>query len=105
MSIEHDLRRALRPKQPPDGFMQRVLARIHNERTAHSERAYARRPHARWLAAAAAVLLMTGGTWQYLRHQQMRSKTAKAEVMAALTIASEKLQLVRQMVSDQLVSR
>jgi hypothetical protein len=101
MSIEHDLRRALRPKQPPDGFMQRVRARIHNESVAHSHPADARLRHTRWLAAAAALVLMTGGTWQYLRHQQMRSKTAKAEVMAALTIASEKLQLVRQIVRDQ----
>jgi hypothetical protein len=114
MSIEHDLRRVLRRKNPSDGFAERVLARIGNEGPGHAEqdratgggapstRASARsgRAAASWLAAAAAVLLIAGGTRQYVRYQQVRSEKAKAEVIAALAIASEKLQLVRQIVRN-----
>jgi hypothetical protein len=99
MSLEHDLRRALRRKQPSDGFAERVLARqAPSTRADGGARSW--QGTTRWLAAAAAVLVIAGGTLQHFRNQQMRRETAKAEVMAALAIASEKLQLVRELVRD-----
>lgn len=97
--IERHLRRALRRKEPPAGFVERVLTRIAADRRAASDRV-AERPAApaRWLVAAAAALLVMLGAAQYRVHQQARQQAAKAQVMTAFEIASEKLQMVRQIV-------
>jgi poly(3-hydroxybutyrate) depolymerase len=97
MSFEQHLRRALRRKDPPAGFLQRVLTRIGDERRADSEvvgLAGGGRLMS-WLAAAAAVLLIVIGVAQYRTQQQMREQAAKAQVMSAFQIASEKLEMVR----------
>ena len=52
--FERDLRESLRPRQPPPGFAEAVLARA---RTSGG-----RRTPGFWLAAAALVVAMIGGT-------------------------------------------
>jgi hypothetical protein len=75
-----------------------VLTRIADERRAESDvrglSAGSRRTMS-WLAAAAAALLIVFGVGQYRTHQQMRAQAAKAQVLSALDIASQKLEMVR----------
>jgi hypothetical protein len=59
--LDDELRTALRREEPPDGFVNRVLERLPAE---PPRSAIARRGAARtWLAAAAALVLATGGAW------------------------------------------
>ena len=97
MSFEQHLRRALRRKEPPVGFDRRVLTRIAEERRAQLEGTVRARPRRviSWLAVAAATLLIVVGVAQYRAQQQMREQAAKAQVMTAFEIASEKLEVVR----------
>lgn len=64
--LDDELRNALRREEPPEGFVNRVLERL----PAEAPRAtIARRGAARpWLAAAAALVLATGGVWLVLPH-------------------------------------
>lgn len=88
--METELREALRRKQPPEGFTDRVLAAIHgvpSERTGMS----ACPPRRGWrMAAAAAVLVaLLGGGEAY------RIVRAKQQMLTALHITSAKLRDAR----------
>jgi hypothetical protein len=94
--LDAQLRRALRPVDPPRGFTERVLARISSEQ----------RParHSRWripLGLAAALLL---GLGIYVRAQQQRQQLvgleARREVIEALRLTDQKLDLALQSVKD-----
>jgi uridylate kinase len=76
--LEQELADALARKEPAAGFDGRVRARLH------------RGP--RWLAAAAAVLVVVGGgeAWR-----QYRGELAKEQVMTAMRIAGSKLNRVQ----------
>jgi hypothetical protein len=79
--LEIQLKRALAREDPPEGFEGRVLARTRLRRSAP-----------RWLAAAAAVLLIAGGGYSYRwREGQM----AKQKVLLALRITSAKLSRIQ----------
>ena len=114
--LEDELRRALRRREPPPGFTQRVLARVRQEAGARSlagvrseARLAQRAPWARWslfgprlrlgLAAAAAVLVLAVSlsVWRQRREEQERiaGAAARAQVMEALRITSAKLNRVR----------
>ena len=97
--LENELRAALRRREPPAGFTKRVLARIE---AAHAPKpgwrqvmaALFRIPSLRWAAAGVmACVLLTLGIAHYRRVQQERAagEAAKAQVMQALRIASNKL--------------
>jgi len=86
--FEHELRSALRREDAPSGFAARVMAHT-------AARAAPRR--AGWLAAAiAACLLLSVGGFEY---HQYRGRKAKQELLLALEIASEKLNVVQKKVS------
>jgi len=89
--IERDLREALRRREAPPGFAERVLAKT-------------RQPGARghwghswvWLAAAALVLLMIGSIG-VVREQrrQAEGERAKEQLMVGLRITGAKLRDVQ----------
>ena len=97
MSLEHELRRALKRKDPPSGFDDRVLSRIAAGDTARVPQA---RP--RWtrlpLPIAASLMLAVGAAY-YVQYQQYQDRQQRAEqaqveeaareVVLALQIASE----------------
>jgi uncharacterized protein HemX len=102
MSLDDDLRKALRPKAPPEGFAERVLVRVVLSPAAGPA---ARRPQGRTrlvraLAVAAALVVTAAGT-SYYRYQvvQLEGERAAREVRIALQIASEKLALVERRVN------
>jgi hypothetical protein len=100
MNLEHDLQQALRRKQPPDGFGDRVLERIASGTPAQA--ALPRwnwRPFALPIAASVAILI-GGGFYVSQRDPQGRApesmpyaegEHAVRQVVLALAIASEKL--------------
>jgi len=89
--FDNDLREALRRREPPPGFAERVLARAGNlgrhERPAFTWR---------WAAAAAAIILV-GGSLLYERHlQRVAGERAREQTMLALRLTGSKLHDVRQ---------
>ena len=85
--LDDELRYALRRKEPPEGFADRVMARLPVTMPA-------RRPSMvwRWVAAAAACLMVVAGTDQY--QQYRRGMEAKHQLLQALEITQAKLELV-----------
>lgn len=101
MNIEHELQRALRRKQAPPDFADRVLARI-DPKPAASTAAPSRIRH--WLAAAAAVTLLATGAARYHEYQQTVAEAERVnqDIRLALQITSEKLALVQAKVDASL---
>lgn len=90
MNPDARLRRALVPVDPPDGFAQRVRARVAREGPAVSPRP-ARRV-SRWMAIAATVLAVLAGPLAYREYETRREAlAARAKVVLALQIASREL--------------
>lgn len=115
-SLEDELRRALRRREPPPGFTERVLARVRQEADARNPLSTAppvqparraRRNGWAWFgprlqlgfAAVAGALLLTVSLslWHRYREEQQRKEgeAARAQVMQALRITSAKLNRVR----------
>jgi len=97
MNLEQELRRALKRKDPPSGFHDRVLSRIAAGETARTPATIQRWPRAA-LSVAASLILAFGGTFYIHRQQerQVREQLAQTEhaaraVVLALQIASEKI--------------
>ena len=65
-NLDDELRLALTREEPPEGFAERVLARLPREASNVVEMRPRRRMAPAWLAAAAALVLVAGGTWAML---------------------------------------
>lgn len=101
MNLEHDLREALKRKNPPQGFDASVLKRIANGETPSTPDTPDRWRHA--VLPVAASLLFVVGVGLYVDHRsEIRSQQAAAyeaaqaqeaahNVAVALLIASEKV--------------
>ena len=107
MDIEHDLQRALRRTPAPPDLADRVLSRIAADdvQGRHGASGETSRGNgrgisgpARWLAAAAAVVMVATGSFRYYEYQQTISEAerVKQEIRLALQITSEKLALAQQ---------
>jgi hypothetical protein len=101
MKFEDDLRRALRPEEAPEGFEERLRARL-------AERQALPIPVRRsgwpgiggWVAAAASVLALAAGGWYYeSRQTEDEGVRAARDVRMALQIASEKLSMAERRVN------
>jgi hypothetical protein len=94
-NLDEALKEAFRRQEPPDGFADRVMARVPERRSA---------PPPRWkrewlaIAASTCVAVIGAGAWQ--QHQrQIEGERAKQQLIYALTVASESLQVTKQMVT------
>jgi hypothetical protein len=90
MSLEQDLRHALRRESPAPGFASRVLQRIERERAP-------KRP--RWWRAVAASLTLTallGGWAAHTIHERREGEHAREQVLLALRIAGAKVRYAQQ---------
>jgi hypothetical protein len=81
--LEQELQSALGRKDPPADFAGRVMGQAGREAGKPPAR-----PWPRWLAAAAAVMLIAGAG---LRYRQYRGEVAREQVMQAFRIASVKV--------------
>jgi hypothetical protein len=77
--LEQELKQALARKEPAAGFD----ARVHRRMV---------RTMPRWMAAAAAVIVLASGGAMYRRHQ---GEQAKEQLLQAMRITSEKLNRVQ----------
>jgi hypothetical protein len=84
--LEDELRSALRRRQPPPDFAERVLARVAAGPVRPAPRVS--QPWVRWVAAMAAALLLAVGALEY-RHY--RGERAKDQLLLAVRIAGSKL--------------
>lgn len=80
--IEVQLRAALRRKDAPAGLAGRIMAKVEG-----------RRSGVRWLAIAAAVLVMTAAGWQYHaeRSRRMAAENSAQQLEMALRIVADRL--------------
>lgn len=106
--FESRLRAALRPVAPGDDFTQDLIARItaaHGPQSAkRALNRQRRRASAGWFAAAAAAsLLIAVGVQQHLRQQHDRAQglEARRQVIEALRVTSQKLDLAYQAIRTQ----
>ena len=105
--FEDKLRNALRRQPAPEGFAEKVMARITGlpQPGAQPGRrfgAFFASPIFRWAGALAACLLIVGGVAHYQRQERLRQQgeLAKVQVKQALRIASVKLNVARKKVQD-----
>jgi hypothetical protein len=108
--IESRMRTALRPVPPSADFSQKLLARLMAEKPVLPKtRRFTRspRPAAWWFAASlAASVLLAAGVQQHLQQQRLRQSglEARREVMEALRMTSQKLNLAYEAVKSQSTS-
>jgi hypothetical protein len=107
------LKHALRRQSAPDGFAERVMLRLEQQRLeekssprsnaiAHdSLLAFLTRPLARWATAGALAAALIAGEIhiQNVRRERAEGEAAKQRLMLALRIAGSKLQLARSRVN------
>ena len=106
MSLEQELRRALKRKDPPSGFDDKVLSRIAAGETAGapmSTRGWSRA----WLPVAASLMIAFGATYyvqqqhqRQAREQQAHAEQATRDVVLALQIASETISAAQARVEE-----
>ena len=97
--LEDDLRSALRHREPPAGFAERVLARAEGR----GVQTIRRRPTHGWTWAAAslaACLTLGLGLMEYRRGQETKARglEAKQELMQAMRITGSKLRIAQEKV-------
>jgi hypothetical protein len=104
MTIERDLRRTFRRQPAPPDFANRVLERLEPATMSRARIVSSshRRSAVRWLAAAAALTLVTIGGAQYYdyRHTIAEAARVQNEVRLALQIAGEKLVFVQRKLQE-----
>jgi hypothetical protein len=106
--IESQVRAALRPVEPTEDFSERLLARVMAERPVQAKPrrllAESARPLAWWLTSSlAACLILAVGIQQHAQQQRLRQSglEARREVLEALRVTSQKLNLAYEAVKNQ----
>lgn len=95
--LEEELKNALNRKEPSENFEERVTAAVEAEASA-GRRKVVQMPARRWLAAAAAVIVLAGAGEAYRRH---RGEEAAEQVMLAMRITGAKLNHVQMRVAGE----
>ena len=106
MRLEQDLRQALKRKDPPRGFDDRVLSKIAAGKTARVRTPTARRRQI-LLPLAASLMLAFGATYYLQQQQERRAHEARlnaeqtvGEVVLALQVASETISAAQARVEE-----
>lgn len=105
--LDQELRKALQRDSAPEGFTEKVLARVREEEARQPQvpsglLAFISRPAFRLAATAALFLAMIGGVAGYRRYEQQQEagKAAKQQLMKALRVTGTKLQYAQQKVGE-----
>jgi hypothetical protein len=96
--FENQLRDALRPVEPEEGFEQRVMARI------ASEGSRRRTKVTRWVSVALAASVAFAaivGTHQWQVRREQEGLEARRQLLEALRVTGEKLDLAYQAVNRE----
>ena len=96
--FEQQLREALRPVDPEEGFEQRVMARVAQERSR------ARTKVARWVSvalAASVVFAAILGTHEWQMRREQEGLEARKQLLEALRLTGEKLDVAYQAVNRE----
>ena len=96
--FEQQLHEALRPVNPEEGFEQRVLARIVQERSS------TRRKVTRWASvalAASVVFAAVLGTHEWQLRREQEGLEARKQLLEALRLTGEKLDVAYQAVNRE----
>lgn len=103
--IEHELRDALKREAAPEGFAERVLARVRQDEAQKASTwsgllGLVRQPAFRFAALAAVFVAMIGGVAEYRRYEQEQQagRESKRQLMQALRVTGAKLQYAHQKV-------
>jgi hypothetical protein len=106
--LESRLRAALRPVAPSDEFTQHLIARVTADKRRETNARGIRQPSPKatawWLSASmAASLLIAAGVQHYLqeRRETERGLEARREVIEALRMTSQKLNLAYEVIKSQ----
>ena len=109
--IESGMRAALRPGAPSDEFSQKLLAQVVADPPARSKSlrliSQSARPLAWWLTASlAASLILAVGIQRHLEQQRLQQSglEARREVLQALRVTSQKLNLAYEAVKSESTS-
>lgn len=106
--IESQMRAALRPVAPSEEFSQKLIARVTLEHAAPKRRIAATglHPIAWWLTASlAGSVILAVGVHQHLEQQRVQSGLeARREVLEALRMTSQKLNIAYEAVKSQSTS-
>jgi hypothetical protein len=108
--IESQMRAALRPLAPGEEFSQKLVANVTSPRPAPRKArrlAAGWRPLAWWFSASlAASVLLAVGVHQHLQQQRLQQSglEARREVLEALRVTSQKLDLAYEAVKSQSTS-
>ena len=89
--LEQELKQSLARKEPPPDFAERVI------RNAGRRRNSVILFHSRWLAAAAALVMMIGSAAAWREHQ---GNVAKEQVMLAFRIAAVKVNHIQSQIQE-----
>ena len=99
MNIDNELRKALRPVDPSEGFAERVMTRIDSSRAQPQRRR-------EWLrrvpvALAASAVLSTVAIYVWHVEREREGLEARRQLIEALHITGEKLDLAYRGVNDR----
>jgi len=99
MNLDHELHRVLERTSAPEGFADRVLARL--EQTTQPQRHWFSASNLRRIAAAVVLTAALGGltAHQISEHRRVEGERARRELMTALHIASEKMRVAQRAVA------
>ena len=106
--LEDALKNALRREEVPDGFAERVMARVAQQETAArgvrqaSWFGFFSQPLLRWAAFATVTASLVAGAVHYrtVQREREQGEAAKQRLMLALRIAGSKLQLAKAKVNE-----
>lgn len=96
--FEQQLREALRPVDPDEGFEQRVMARVAQERSR------TRTKVTRWVSvalAASVVFAAILGAHEWQLHREQEGLEARKQLIEALRLTGEKLDVAYQAVNRE----
>jgi hypothetical protein len=96
--FEQQLREALQPVEPEEGFEQRVLGRIAREGSRRRTKV------TRWVSVALAASMAFGaivGTTQWQARREQEGLEARRQLLQALQLTGEKLDLAYQAVNRE----
>jgi hypothetical protein len=101
MTIDDQLKRALRRQPAPDDLADRIIARLGERAVSPVAQSRATFKVATWLAAAAALVMAVAGE-RYYEQQREAAEVAHAQqqISLALQITSEKLALVQRRLQE-----